>query len=280
MRTYQLVIAYSFIGVGALVGTGAWYKRWTRMGLAAGGLAAVGLILVTVLNQVDPQDDGNEAVVSAERKCSAHAGYPDCGTDVQKWGGPVFGVGQDKVVKQVQIDRCQQKGEEDTLCWKKTTRNECNAQTECEWNDNKCVDKTQCFNAGDKYHCEAITSEGVSNCQWMPSCYYVPDKYWENSNPGLLDTGAPYGYKLPPARGGKPLRKPVIQCHINFVDRYYQNKQEWWEDQYGDGAHIFTDMFDSACTQSYGEWKSKTNAGIYCWQSETRSASKLPIDYP
>lgn len=55
MRLYQLVIACSFIGVTVLLYLVAWYKRWTRVGMAAGGLAIVGLMLVTLVTQVDPR---------------------------------------------------------------------------------------------------------------------------------------------------------------------------------------------------------------------------------
>ena len=56
MKTYQLVIAYSLIGAAVLVALVGWYKGQTRIGLAAGALAGVGLIVVTILGHVDPAD--------------------------------------------------------------------------------------------------------------------------------------------------------------------------------------------------------------------------------
>lgn len=56
MQTYQLVIAYSLIGAAVLVALVGWYKGQTRIGLAAGALAGVGLIVVTILGHVDPAD--------------------------------------------------------------------------------------------------------------------------------------------------------------------------------------------------------------------------------
>ena len=55
MKTYQLVIAYSLIGVAALAGLGAWYKQSTRLGISCGTIAAVGLVLVVVLGHADPE---------------------------------------------------------------------------------------------------------------------------------------------------------------------------------------------------------------------------------
>ena len=54
MRMYQLVIACSVVGVTVPLYLVAWYNRWTRGVLAAGGLALVGLMLVILVTQVDP----------------------------------------------------------------------------------------------------------------------------------------------------------------------------------------------------------------------------------
>lgn len=56
MYRYQLVTASVFAGVSAVLALAAWYNGWTRVGLAAGGFAFVGLLLVTLLGQMDPPD--------------------------------------------------------------------------------------------------------------------------------------------------------------------------------------------------------------------------------
>mgnify|MGYP006145283625 CR=1 FL=1 len=56
MYMYQLVIASVFAGVSAVLALAAWYNGWTRVGLAAGGFAFVGLLLVTLLAQMDSPD--------------------------------------------------------------------------------------------------------------------------------------------------------------------------------------------------------------------------------
>lgn len=56
MYRYQLVTAYVFAGVSVVLALAAWYNGWTRVGLAAGGFAFVGLLLVTLLGQMDPPD--------------------------------------------------------------------------------------------------------------------------------------------------------------------------------------------------------------------------------
>ena len=56
MKLYQLVIAYSFIGLATVTALGAWYTKRVRLGLAAGVMAAVGLIIVTIAGHADPPD--------------------------------------------------------------------------------------------------------------------------------------------------------------------------------------------------------------------------------
>lgn len=60
MRDYQLIIAYSCIGVSAVVGLGAWHKKDDRIGLAAGGVAAVGLIAVIIMGLAHPGNENRE----------------------------------------------------------------------------------------------------------------------------------------------------------------------------------------------------------------------------
>lgn len=70
MQTYQLVTAYVVIGAVVALGVGAWYMRRPRVGLAAGAVAAVGLIVVTAMGQIDPSDcsNGLEAVDQSDEQ--------------------------------------------------------------------------------------------------------------------------------------------------------------------------------------------------------------------
>lgn len=63
MRDYQFIIAYSCIGVSAVVGLGAWHKKDDRIGLAAGGVAGVGLIAVIIMGLLHPGNQNRESVV-------------------------------------------------------------------------------------------------------------------------------------------------------------------------------------------------------------------------
>ena len=65
MQTYQIVIAIIFVSVAALVALSGWYTNRTGVVLAAGGLAAMGLVVLTILGLVDPAGDSGDGEVGA-----------------------------------------------------------------------------------------------------------------------------------------------------------------------------------------------------------------------
>lgn len=53
MQTYQLAIACSFIVATVLLALGGWYRKRQTVVMAAGALAALGLVVVTIVNALD-----------------------------------------------------------------------------------------------------------------------------------------------------------------------------------------------------------------------------------
>lgn len=73
MQTYQIVIAYSFIGTAVIAALVAWYTGRRTIELAAGALALVGLVAVTAVGQADPGSGNNvENILANDDK-------PSCG---------------------------------------------------------------------------------------------------------------------------------------------------------------------------------------------------------
>ena len=56
MQTYQLAIACSFIFATVLLALGGWYMKRQTVVMAAGALAALGLVVVTIVNALDSPD--------------------------------------------------------------------------------------------------------------------------------------------------------------------------------------------------------------------------------
>lgn len=193
MQTYQLVIGYSFLGVAALLGLVAWYKKSPMgWGAAAAAFAIIGLLLVTLLGQVDPSDDG----VATATKLPLCQGVPmkrnDGGFLSNKYVTTKCDQGDDKGGRDVTDGAwCQQhaenSGNPDTVCYgvEKTTDGQVFHQ--CKYIGNKDGHKGTVSKMTNGPEC---TPHEKNNCYHGDNCMSPESGWvggvWQNYEQGTL----------------------------------------------------------------------------------------------